>query len=134
MPLVDTVANAHLDLLLGTSGVLPAIIYVGLMLSAPNSDGTGVVEVSGFGYSRVAVSNNPTAWPAAAARRKAHAADIVFPAAAGGAWGLVTHVGIFDAAAAGNLKHFEALNTPRQINDTDVFRFLAASTPLAFTE
>lgn len=133
MSLTDAMANAVLDEVLGTSGVLPATVYIGLLLSAPNPDGSGVVEPSGFGYSRVAVSNNSTEWLAASARSKTHANNIVFPTATGGGWGTVTHVGVFDAASGGNLKIYGALTTPRVINDTDVFRFLAGSSPLELT-
>lgn len=130
--LIDTVANATLDLLLGTPGLLPATVYIGLMTQAPNANGTGVVEPpSGNGYARVAVTNDVAHWPAASGRRKTHANDIIFPAATGGPWGTITHFGIFDAASGGNLKIADALTNPRTVNNTDVFRFLAGVTPLA---
>lgn len=130
--LIDDVANDMLDLLLGTSGVLPATVYIGLLLAAPNQDGTNVVEPVGNGYQRIAVVNNPANWPAAVARRKTHAADIVWPAATGN-WGLITHVGIFDAVSGGALRVADVLTTPRQVNNTDVFRFIATTSPLAIT-
>jgi len=133
MSFVDSDANALLDLSLGTSGLLPATVYVGLLLAAPNADGTGVSEPPGFGYARVSRANNATEWPNATGRVKVHANDITFPAASGGDWGLVTHAGIFDAAVAGNLRLVAVLSTPRQIDDTDIFRFLAATSPLQFT-
>lgn len=129
--LIDDLANANLNLLLGTSGLLPGTVYIGLLLSAPNQDGTGVVEPSGNGYARVAVLNNAANWPNAVSRRKVHANDIVFPAASGGPWGTITHVGIFDAATAGNLRIADPLTNPRTVLDTDVFRFQAGVTPLA---
>jgi len=131
--LVDSVANQILDSLLGTTGIFPATVYVGLMTAAPNPDGSGVVEPSGFGYARVGVSNNATQWPAASSREKTHSADIVFSAASGGGWGAITHVGIFDAASAGNLLAYGALDAPRTVADTDVFRFLAGSSPLTLS-
>lgn len=132
MSVVDTVANATLDALLGTPGLLPATVYIGLMTAAPNPDGTGVVEPVGNGYARVSRANNTTEWPAAAARVKTHANDIVFPQATGG-WGIITHVGVFDAASGGALKAYGALDSPRTIAATDIFRFLATTSPMRLT-
>ena len=131
--LVNTVANQFLDSLLGTPGLLPATVYIGLMTAEPNPDGTGVVEPSGNGYARVGVANSVAQWPAASSRQKSHASDIVFAAASGGSWGTITHVGIFDAVSGGNLKCYGALDTPRLVNDTDVFRFLSGTSPLTLT-
>lgn len=129
---VDAVANAVLDSLLGTTGILPGTVYVGLLLGPPASNGTGVTEPVGGSYARQASVNNGTNWPAASARLKTHAFDITFPVATGN-WGLITHVGIFDAISAGNLKLFGALAIPRNIVTTDQFRFLAGTSPLALS-
>jgi hypothetical protein len=131
--LVDSDANALLNLVLGTSGLLPATVYIGLLTAQPNSNGTGVTEPSGFGYARVAVANNATEWPNAVGRVKVHANNITFPAAAGGNWGTIVWAGVFDAAVAGNLRAAAALSVARVINDTDQFRFLAASSPFQIT-
>jgi hypothetical protein len=131
--LVDSDANALLNLVLGTSGLLPATVYIGLMTAAPNSNGTGVSEPVGFGYARVSVANNATEWPNAVARVKKHANDITFPAAAGGSWGTVVWAGVFDAPTGGSLRAAGVLAVPRTILDTDQFRFLAASSPFQIT-
>ncbi len=131
--LTDTDANALLNLVLGTSGLLPATVYIGLMTAAPNANGTGVAEPAGFGYARVSVANNATQWPNAVGRIKKHANDITFPAAAGGGWGTIIWAGVFDASSGGNLRAAMELTTPRVIVDTDQFRFLAASSPLQFS-
>lgn len=131
--LIDLYANEVLDSLLGSTSIFPATVYVGLMTAAPNSDGTGVVEPSGNNYARVAVTNDAGHWPAAAGRAKSHAADIVFPAASGGPWGLITWVGIFDAPSGGNLLAADPLANPRTVLDTDVYRFQAGVTPLTIT-
>jgi len=131
--LIDVYADAVLDSLLGTTGIFPATVYIGLLTAAPNSDGTGVVEPLGNAYARVAVTNDATNWPAAAGRAKTHSADIVFPAASGGPWGLITWVGIFDLPSGGNLLAADPLNNPRTVLDTDVYRFQAGITPLTIT-
>lgn len=131
--IVDSLANSQLDYMFGnSSGPLGATVYIGLLLATPNSNGTGVSEPSGFGYGRQAVTNNATEWPAAAGREKVHANDIIWPAASGGDWGLIVCAGAFDALSGGNLKAIAPLTTSRQVNDTDVFRFLAATNPLKF--
>jgi len=123
--LVDAVANAVLDRLLGdTAGPIGATAFIGLLLTAPNADGSGVFEPSGNNYARVSVANNATQWPAAVARSKQHANDITFNAATG-TWGTVTHVGVFDAISGGNLRIFDSLTVARLIVNTDQYRFLA---------
>lgn len=132
--IVDSLANSQLDYMFGNaSGPLGATVYIGLLLAIPNSNGTGVSEPSGFGYGRIAVTNNATEWPAATGREKAHANDIIWSPASGGAWGLIVCAGAFDALTGGNLKAVAPLQTSRQVNDTDVVRFLAATNPLKFT-
>lgn len=123
--LVDAAANAILDRLMGdVAGPVGATAYIGLLLTVPNNDGTGVSEPSGNAYARVGVTNNATQWPAAVARSKTHANDITFPTATG-TWGTVTHVGVFDSPTGGLLKIFDALTVARLIVNTDTYRFLA---------
>ena len=130
--LVDSLANSQLDYMFGNaSGPLGATVYIGLLLAYPNSNGTGVVEPTGGSYVRKAVTNNATEWPAAVGREKWHANDIIWTAASAD-WGLVLAAGAFDALSGGNLKAVAPLATSRQVNNTDVFRFLA-SNPLKFS-
>jgi len=124
--LVDSKENAVLDALLGGATLMPNPVYVGLMTAAPNDDGTGVVEPAVGAYARVSVVNDYAQWPAAAGGAKSNASTITFPTATL-AWGVITHFGIFDAAVAGNLLAFGALNTPRDVQASDVFRFLAGA-------
>lgn len=105
---------------------MPNPIYIGLMTSEPNDDGSGVVEPAGAGYARVSVPNTLTEWPAAAGGTKDNANVLTFPTATG-AWGIITHFGIFDAASGGNLLMFGALNTARDVLNGDVFRYLAGA-------
>lgn len=41
---------------------VPSTIYVGLSKTAPNVDGTGITEITGGNYARVAITNNGTSW------------------------------------------------------------------------
>jgi hypothetical protein len=49
-------------------------------------------------------------------------ADVTFPPANGGDWGLVDSIGVFDAATDGNLLLWGALTASKQINDGDTFK------------
>jgi hypothetical protein len=126
--LVDARENAVLDRLFGLAALTPpGTYYVGLMTSAPNDDGTGVVEPIGGSYGRVAVTNDLTQWPAAGGGQKSNANDIVFPTASAPGWGTVTHFGLFDAPAGGNLWAFGPLDAPRTVLNGDDFRFLSGA-------
>lgn len=82
---------------------MPAIYYVGLLITSPD-DGGGGDEVSGVGtgYSRVSVANNDTNWPTAISGQKTNGVKIQFPMAVA-PWGNVTHFGLWDDPTDGNL-------------------------------
>jgi hypothetical protein len=72
--LSDADANNMLDSRFGSVAVaIPATYYVGLSTTTPTNTGTNVTEPAGGSYARVAVTNNATNFPAAAARSKASA-------------------------------------------------------------
>jgi len=110
------------------SYTVPATIFVGLYTAAP-SDAGGGTEVTGGSYVRVQVGPSDTDWdatqggtPAAASSgtggATANAAAITFPAPSAN-WGVITHMGIFDASSAGNLLFWKALTTPKTVNNGD---------------
>ena len=101
--LSDSLELLILNLIFGAVAYTPpATLYVGLSTADPLDSGSGLAEPAGNGYARVAVANNATNWPAAAAGAKANGTVVTF-AAATGAWGTITHFVIFDAATAGNI-------------------------------
>ena len=119
----DYLENKVLDHLLGAVPfTAPGTVYFALYTSAP-SDAGGGTEVSGGGYSRVAVVNNATNWPAATAGTKRNGAVITFPEATA-AWGSITAIGILDAATAGNLLFWTSI-TSRSVVTGDIPRFNA---------
>lgn len=121
--LVTTQKNAVLDAHLGASAtLLPATVYIGLLKADPSDDGSGVVEPTGGSYARVAVSNNGTNWPAAAGGVKSNAGAVSFPTPTAD-WGECTHVGVFDAASAGNLRMSGPLGAPRNVLNGDNISF-----------
>jgi hypothetical protein len=98
----DYLEDELLDHVLGGADYArPATVYVGLYTVAPTDAGGGT-EVSGNNYSRVAVTNNATNFPASSGGAKANGTAVTF-ATPSGAWGTIVAFGIFDAASAGNL-------------------------------
>lgn len=79
----------------------PATLYAAAYTSTPSDSGGGT-EVSGTNYSRVAITNNATNFPAASGGAKSNGTAITFPTA-GGSWGTVTAIGLLDASSGGNL-------------------------------
>ena len=102
-----------------------ATVYVGLWTSALNdaSHGTTPGEVSGVSYARVAVTNNPTNWPAASGGAKANGTAITFPTA-GGSWGTVTYFAILSSSSgAGDILGWGQLTASKAIGNGDTASF-----------
>jgi hypothetical protein len=100
----------------------PSTLHVALSTTTPNDNGSNFTEPSGNGYSRVAVANNATNFPAASAGSKSNGTAITFPTATG-SWGTVTHFGLYDSASAGNLIGWGALTTSKSIVNGDTAEF-----------
>lgn len=92
----------------------PTNVYVSLHTANPDEDASGA-EVLGGGYVRQAasftVSGNTATTNAA----------VEYPTATAG-YGTVTHVGVWDAASAGNMLAYAALTASKTISIGDVFR------------
>jgi hypothetical protein len=97
----------------------PTILGVALYTAAP-SDAGGGTEVTGGSYARVNVPPLDANWTAASSTDgiATNAADITFPTPSAN-WGTVTHFGIFDNTAAGNLLVWGPLSSSRTINNGD---------------
>ena len=117
----DYLENKFLDHFLGTSSTAsPSTIYVGLHTADPTDAGTGA-EVSGNGYARQSI-----AFSASSSGTTSNSAAVEFPAASGGNWGTITHIGIYDALTSGNLLFHSSLTVSKTISNGDIFK-LAAS-------
>lgn len=124
--LSDFLENKLIDQIFrGQAYAFPATLFFGLLTSAP-SDAGGGVEVSGGSYARVAVTASLANFAGTQAAASTTASSgtggttsnngsIAFPAPTG-SWGVVTHVGIYDATTAGNLLMYAALTTAKTIN------------------
>jgi hypothetical protein len=106
----------------------PAAIYVALFTAAPSDSGGGT-EVSGGSYARTAVTQADAQWNIpTTAGLFSNVNAITFPAPTAN-WGVVTHVGIFDASSGGNLLVWGALTTPKTVNNGDPAPSFAGGAP-----
>jgi hypothetical protein len=110
-----------------TSGTAtrPTAWFVALYTAAP-SDAGGGTEVSGAGYARQSVAFDAAATPGGTT---SNSADVSFTAA-GGDYGTVTHLGIFDASSSGNLLWHGILTAPKAVEDGDTITFSAGNIDL----
>jgi hypothetical protein len=94
-------------------------IYIALFTSDPTDAASGT-EVSGGSYARVQYDPSDANWsaPDATGGLCQNLAAITFPAPTGN-WGVVTHFGVFDRSALGNLTAHGVLTTPKTVNSGD---------------
>lgn len=103
----------------GSSYTAPSTLHVGLFTAAPSDSGGGT-ECSGGSYARKSMPNMTVS--GTSPTQATNGAAVEF-ATATGAWGTVTHCGVFDAATSGNLLGWAALTTSKTVSSGDVFRF-----------
>ena len=117
----DFLANELLDNnLRAASYTGPASLYLGLFTAGTNLETNNQTqEVSGFAYARTLVT-----FDVATGSTTQNTADVVFPAASGGAWGTITHAAVCNASTAGQILYWSALDANKTINDGDTFKFL----------
>jgi hypothetical protein len=110
-----------------TSYTPPADLYLALSTTTPNqvqgsSPYWNFTEPSGNGYERVSVVNNSSNFQTSTGGTSNNLNTINFPTATG-SWGTVTYFGFFDAATAGNLLCYGALNTSESITTNNILSF-----------
>ena len=120
--------NVTLDARYGSGS--PATVYVALVTSASSDAGMGT-EVSGGNYSRAAVTNNSTNFPAASGGSKSNGTPINFPTPSA-SWGTVVGFVTYDASSGGNAMDYAALTTNKTIDSGDTVSFPIGS--LVITE
>jgi hypothetical protein len=112
----------------GTAYTQPSGRYVGLFTTAPTEGSLGS-EVTGGAYARQTATftvNNayeidPVGAPGVLVTAALNNAVIEFPTATV-AWGVVSHIGVFDAVTGGNMLAYGALTAARNVTDGDIFR------------
>lgn len=120
----------------GVAYTPPTSCWFGLLTGAPTDAGGGT-EVSGGSYARSVLACNTTNFAATNATGSTAATSsgtsgttsnnvpITFPAPTAD-WGVVTHVGVYDALTSGNLLHYGLLSTPKTVNNGDAAPSFAA--------
>lgn len=118
--------NRLADMARGQAWSLPSSLYVGLASAA---DDSGITELSGTGYARVALSRALASWagtqgPATtlASTGTSHATSnnaAVSFGTAGAAWGTASHAVLYDASTAGNALAYTPLPSSPVINNGD---------------
>lgn len=124
--LSDYAENKLLNHILGVAAfTMPTTIYMALFTTNPTDAGTGT-EVTGNGYARKSV-----AFSTATTGTTSNPADVLF-ATPTGAWGTVTHFGLYDALTGGNLLWHGPLTTAdaTPITPTPSTEFKAKATKL----
>jgi len=95
--LTDCAERAWLDLVLRGDAFVQPDVYLGLFTANPGEAGALANEVSGNGYDRLACAN----WDAPSGRLTRNTDTVMFPTAAGGDWGSITHMAILDSGTPG---------------------------------
>lgn len=117
MSLTNAFETHALQYLLTTDSLTrPTTWYIALFTSDPTDTGSAGAEATGFDYARTAVTFSVSGDTAS------NSAAVEFPAANGGNWGTISHIGVMDASTGGNMIIHSALTTAKAINDGDVFR------------
>jgi hypothetical protein len=115
MSLTNTFETTVLTwLLTASSATRPTSWYIGLFTAAPTDSGGGT-EVSGTAYVRKAVTFTVTGDTAS------NSGAVEWPVA-GGSWGTITDLAIFDAVTSGNMIGYATLTNAKTIATGDVFR------------
>jgi hypothetical protein len=124
--------NKIADHVLGGTVYTPSsTVYFALFTASPTEAGGGTeVSTSGTGYTRVAVTNNATNFPAASNGEKYNAANVTFPISTSD-WGTISAFGIYDSGGS-NLLFFGALSASRNITTGDTARFTAGDFRVRF--
>ena len=81
--------------------------------------GTLTGEIAVFAYARTAVTFTAAASPAGTT---ANDADVTFPTATGGNWGIIRYAAVMDASTAGNVLYYGQLTADKDVTDGDTFK------------
>jgi len=100
--------------------------HIGLFTSDPTDSASGT-EASGSGYARIRIDNKMSSATSNPDNSQiTNSSVITFAAASGGAFGTITHIGIFDASSSGNLLAHGVLAASKVISDGDTFQINAS--------
>jgi hypothetical protein len=115
--------NALLDHVFGGGDYArPATLYIALFTVSPGETGIAGTEVSGGSYQRLAVTNNPTNFPAASGGSKSNGTTFTFVTATA-SWGTVAAFAVMDDPTSGNELYYGDISTPKLIDVGDTAKF-----------
>jgi hypothetical protein len=117
--------DAVLNVLRGTAlnGVTP---YVGLFSTAPANDADAGTELASNGYQRQTITFGAPTTDAGNVRKISNTTTLTYgPATAD--WPQAVAFGIFDAPSGGNLLYWDALTTPKTVQQDDSGQFAPGS-------
>ena len=115
---IGFVLNANTEFTWATT----ASVYLALYTTAPSDSGGGV-EITGVGnYTRKTLTGAFNSMTGVTDGITENTAEIAFPQATGANWGLITAIGIFDAATTGNLLYHGSLDVDKQVDINDTFK------------
>lgn len=114
----------------GVSYAPPSVLYVSFHTADPTVTGL-VGEVAGNNYSRAQVSATELYWNNDAGVVTNNV--FITTQAASGAWGEITHFGIWDGAANANLLVFGALTSPKLVDEDNGISFPASFLSVTFS-
>jgi hypothetical protein len=113
--------NALINVTLrATAYTAPTTVYVALFTTDPTDAGSGT-EVTGGSYARTSVT-----FAAPSNGVTTNNADVTFPTCTS-SWGVVTHLGIYDALTTGNLLYHTPLDSSKTVDSGDVFKILSGN-------
>ena len=115
--LENALVNATLR---ATTYTSPATVYVALFTTDPTDANSGT-EVSDGAYARTAVT-----FAAPSNGVTTNSADVTFPTCTL-AWGVVSHIGIYDASTSGNLLYHTPLDASKTVDTADIFKISSGS-------
>ena len=109
--------------------------YVGLSTTAVSTSGSNTTEpIGGKGYARVQIANNKTTFTYASSGSLITDIAVAFPTSSS-AWGTITDVFLADtsASATGNVWFYQALPTPKIVQDATTVSFAANALSFSMT-
>lgn len=119
----------------GVSITPPANYYIGLSTTPISSSGSNATEpTGGKGYARVGLANNKSNFTYASSGSLYNNVDITFPVS-GSSWGTMTDIFLADtsASATGNIWFYQALPSPKIVQDATTVSFSASAISFSMT-
>lgn len=121
--------NKILNHVFGKSSYSLPNVYIGLLSTAPNDDGSSIAEPDCPSYARV--TTNASVWQTAIQGLIENVNKITFAMACEN-WGTMTHFALFDAASGGNILAFGSLSPSKTVNSGDIPRFAPGDLIISF--